>query len=449
MIRLSRSPFRLGFRSIAAAVAALACASCSSGSPTTVGGHDSGAHDAATKDSGNTPDVQSTTQPDATREAASDAHVTTAADATTDGATDAKKTAPDAPFDAPVDSGPAVADAGGPSDAGKAPAPSGSATTSTTPINFALHHLWLGDSLPDSTFTTDTTGTIWQKFGYNIDGLITNQYSTDVCTLNKARGATQLTQVDGDNGIDNSFGANIVPLLSSALSNLSQSVSKSISDGSFTILVDTVGLTSSPTQTNTGLKGELFSGASYGGTPPITDAGAFVVTDNWPIGSNSLSMGTNLDAGSVVGFPTAYVSNGLWVNGSPADLTLLLLLQGQPLVLRIHEAVVTFNHTVDGSGQDHATNGIISGVLKTTEFLTEINEVAAAQQYCSEASLLLNFIGSASDIMHDGTNAAGKPCDGISIGLAFDGDAIAAPSKVIQVLDAGGMAATCVADAGG
>jgi hypothetical protein len=55
---------------------------------------------------------------------------------------------------------------------------------------------------------------------------------------------------------------------------------------------------------------------------------------------------------------------------------------------------------------------------------------------------------SASDILHDGTNVAGQPCDGISIGLAFDADGIAQPDKVTPSVDAGPLPAGCVADAG-
>lgn len=345
---------------------------------------------------------------------------------------------------APTDAPPDVAiDAGGPSEAGKPPRPSGDAAAASAPINFAIHHLWLGDSDPTPAFTADSNA--WSTFGYNIDGLITNANSTDVCT--KASGAKAAIQVDGVHGIDNSFGKNVVTLLATAISNLSKTVTGSITDGSFTILIDTTGLTASPSQTNTGLTGSLFSGAPYGGAPPVADASAFLVTDDWPVTSSSLA--GSLDAGAAIAFPSAYVSNGLWVSGAPVDLTLLLSLQGQPLVLHIHQAILSFTHSVDASGQDHATGGMIAGVLKTSEFLEEINIVAAQQDYCAAAGLLLNSMRSASDIQHDGTNVAGQPCDGISIGLAFDADAIAQPDKVVQSVDAGPPPAGCVADAGG
>ena len=338
-------------------------------------------------------------------------------------------------------------DVGGPTEAGKPPKPAGDASGSKTALNFAIHHLWLGDSLPDPAFPPDPTGTAWSKFGYNIDGLVTNESSTDVCTLNTAAHATTKVQIDGVDGIDNSFGKNIVPFLASVLSNLSESVSTDIEKGSFTILLGTTGLLPSLTQTNTGLTGALFQGAAYGGAPATNDAGSLLVTDDWPVSSGSIAGGrASLDAGAAVQFPSAYVSNGLWVNGTPGDVTLDLSFQGQPLVLQIHQAIITFHHTADATGQDHATGGIISGVLKASEFLREIDEVAAQQHYCSSAGLLLNFIASTADILADGTNVAGKACDGISIGLAFDADAIAAPDKVVQAVDAGGAPPPCVPD---
>ena len=342
---------------LAAALALAATACSSSSAPAT--GADAAPHDAATHDS----------------------HVAPGKDAAHDARSSAK---PDAGTGA--DASDAVAplgDAGGPSEAGKAPGRAGDASSANAPLTFAIHHLWLGDSDPDPSFTPDTSA--WSTFGYNIDGLITTEYSTDVCTLDHAAHATTAVQVDGTNGIDNSFGKNIVPVLASALPMLSQTVSASIASGSFTILLGTTGLTSSPTQTNTGLTGSLFSGAPYAGTPPVTDAGSFLPTDSWPILSGSLSNGV-LDAGALVDFPTAYVTNGVWVNGSPGDITLLITLQNQPLVLAIHQAVISFTHTVDSAGQSHASGGFISGVLRTSEFLVEINHVAAQQDYCTEAS---------------------------------------------------------------
>lgn len=422
------SHLRLGLLSSLGLGAALLASGCSSSSsPASMGPADSGAHEASTRD------------------AAHDGHTGAKHDgAVSDAQNDAAEEA------AIVDAGVDVAvDAGGPTDAGKPVPPAGDATPSSTELTFAMHHIWLGDSLPDPAFTADPTGTVWSTFGYNIDGLITNEKSTDVCTLDQAAGATTIIQLDGVNGIDNSFGKNIVSfLVDIQLNDLSEAVSESIEDGTFTVLVDTKGLTNDPAQTNTGLTGQVYGGAAYGNAPPtVSDGGPFLTTDNWPVTSTSV-LGS-LEAGAVEAFPHAYVTHGTWVNGSPGDVTLQLNLQGQGLTLKIHQAIITFAHTIDDAGQDHATKGMISGVLKKSEFLAEIDEVAAQQDLCSEYGLVLNGMAKTADILSDGTNTAGVPCDGISVGISFDGDAITAPTQVVPVVDAGNQKPPCVADAGG
>ena len=57
-------------------------------------------------------------------------------------------------------------------------------------------------------------------------------------------------------------------------------------------------------------------------------------------------------------------------------------------------------------------------------------------------------ISQASDILKDGTNVPGKPCDGISIGLGFVGKKIANPTK-IAADDAAVPPDPCSTDGGG
>jgi hypothetical protein len=57
---------------------------------------------------------------------------------------------------------------------------------------------------------TPTTGA-WKQMGFNLDGKVTTATSTDVCQL--VAGAEPAEQDDGQDGIDNSFGENICPIL--------------------------------------------------------------------------------------------------------------------------------------------------------------------------------------------------------------------------------------------
>jgi hypothetical protein len=336
-------------------------------------------------------------------------------------------------------------------DAGRPPPPPPTKMTmSTAKHNMAIRNLYLGDESP-GTFATGSTPPAWASFGYNIDGLITTAQSTDVCTFN-SNGSTQ-DQVDGTNGIDNSFGENIDSFLSTLAP--STDISADIAAGKFTLEFNTVGLDGTATQSATGLTGALFAGSTYAGTPATTGTGtstSFDITDNWPVNGSLLVDPTNIASGSKINFANAYVNGGVWVSGEPNDISLTLSLMGQSLSITIHAGVVTLPITTDAAGQFHSKTGIVSGVIETTEFVTAVNAVLAGIGECGLQSTVEPLLLGAQDIIigSDGTtitNTKGTPCNGISIGLAFDADEIAQPSTVAPAADAGAAATSC-GDAG-
>jgi hypothetical protein len=297
--------------------------------------------------------------------------------------------------------------------------PDAGTTTTTTEQNFATKTLFMGD--------TDRNGVAnlnaWKSFGYDMDGKTTTAVSTDVCTL--FAGAPKSTQIDGDNGIDNSFGANILPiLLTTAGADFSTKINASIAAGNFTFLYDVTGLDGTPSQTATGLHGFFDLGDPFGQTAPT-----FTTADDWPVDPTSLNDPSN-PRSSKYPWATAYVTGGLFVSGPPSGTIVLpLSMGGAALPVTIHQAVITWQ-SVPGQ----AANGTIAGVLDTEEFIAALQQAAgristslcAGQAFDSIASQ----IRQASDILKDGSNAAGVACDGISIGLGFNAVQIALPSRV-------------------
>jgi hypothetical protein len=72
-----------------------------------------------------------------------------------------------------------------------------------------------------------------------------------------------------------------------------------------------------------------------------------------------------------------------------------------------------------------ATEGVIAGVLDTEALVGQIESLAGtlSPEFCNggpTVESILNQIRQASDIMSDGSQQAGTPCTGISIGLGFD-----------------------------
>jgi hypothetical protein len=316
------------------------------------------------------------------------------------------------------------------------PPPSGVQTTGATALNFALHHIHLGDEL-DSQGQPD-----WYQYGYNIDGLDTTATSTNVCGL--YQNANPKNQIDGPGGIDNSFGENIVvSLLSAALANPSATVNASLAQGSYTLMLDVTGLLPTAGQTATGLSGMLFDGAPFNQSPNASTAvPTWTTADDWPLAASSVASATN---GAALVPPVAsteplvgsYVVSGVFVSGKPTDVTLSIPLAGTELVLPIQHAVITFDYpcaTSSGTATTHVSGGIISGVIDAQALVTNFQIVAGtvSSSLCQTSvyQQVANAILQSADILDDGSNVSGTPCNGISVGIGFDADEIAPPEVV-------------------
>ena len=132
------------------------------------------------------------------------------------------------------------------------------------------------------------------------------------------RAFAALVKTDGTNGIDNSFGANIMPIIIGLASDAEDKVNQSLTDGSFTLMVkaDKLGTQKNYTTINAALfGGGNFSDYNDGGTP------LFDGTDNWPV------LYELLDNGDItkpkVTFPSSYVVDGTWVSGTKGTIIVI------------------------------------------------------------------------------------------------------------------------------
>jgi hypothetical protein len=323
--------------------------------------------------------------------------------------------------------GGSLADAGDGGDAAPPDSPIDHQTIPTGAVTtFAVHDVFMGES--DRQGVPSTTA--WKNFGRNVDGLVTTKSSTDVCTL--TAGAPLANQVDGNNGIDNAWGAVIMPIIqtASSLPTPSATVSQAIQAGGSTMLIQLIGLSSDPSQTSSGLGAQVFMGA------PDQDAGppAFDSTTDWPVASTSLKDGVTIVGGALAQFNASSISNGTFDSGDSAGTVLWnMTFQGVPLILVIHAPRITFDHTTASD----LVNGTISGVLDAQEFVSALQAVAGriSQSLCGPAfDGIAQQIKQANDILVNGTNQAGQACTGISIGLGFNAKLVANPTTVAQIV---------------
>ncbi len=314
-----------------------------------------------------------------------------------------------------------------------APGGDGAGTT------LAVNKLYLGDTDWDGNPNPDA----WKDFGYDLDGFKSTKNSANHCKVN-AGGSKAAIQTDGNGGIDNSFGFNIMPIITSLATDASTKINDNINSGAFTIILKIDGIGGGTNYA--GLPASLYAGAQLVDANGTETVPKWDGTDQWPVycelmndcqtsGTKQIADGND----SKVKFPSSYVANGTWVSGSKANVALSLSVSGYSLSLTIHNAVLTAK--LDGGNPPAgATRGIIAGILETEELITSLQSVAGnIDSSLCEGSTFDNIaqqIRATSDIMKDGTQNPDAVCDGISIGLGFDMKAVQV-GKVMDKAEAG------------
>ncbi len=308
--------------------------------------------------------------------------------------------------------GGAPADGGANASSARWPAePSGPVVTGTDIHNYALRKLYLGDT------------STWKKYGFDLDGKRTTAASTDVCKA--AAGAPKNNQEDGDNGIDNSFGRNVMLIVANLRQSAQADVNAALDDGKFTIMIVTKGWTPTDTAfTGKGVTAKLYAGGKFSDTGKPT----WTTADDWPVAPSLLTDPTNIDSTKIV-LDKAYGVKGTFVSGSPTKVSISLSFGGIDLALDIEQAIITMD--INGAS---ATNGRIAGVINAEKLIDGLRKLGGrfSPSLCQGSAIdsIADQIRQSADMFSDGTNAAGRDCDAISVGLAFDATEIGAPKRI-------------------
>jgi hypothetical protein len=246
----------------------------------------------------------------------------------------------------------------------------------------------------------------WTVYGADIDGQQGYDAATH-CTPNS--GANHFVVfIDGEDGIDNSFGHNILPGLEAFADN----INASITSGNIGYLFDIVDLGAMPTQT--GLTTRFYAGAHLGQEPSFD--GAFC----WPIDGATVTDPNDPTSATVV-FDSSVLLDHELFSGAPQKLELMLEYQGIEVPLTLHHARVWVPLTTDHQATAPGAVGRISGVLDAEEFVAVASRYvhAAMPQSCDDFETMATVIRQASDILVDGTQDPNTVCNGISVGLGF------------------------------
>jgi len=271
----------------------------------------------------------------------------------------------------------------------------------------AVDRIYYGDT--DFNGTPDATNG-WKQYGFDLDGLTSTATSTDLCT---PQGNTPPKNVypDGNDGIDNSFGRNLLPIFSGLFASFSTQANAALTSGQFTLLIKLGSLGAAADQASIVTK--VYTGA------PLSKAPEFDTDDCWPVTAESVTNPADVESAKLA-FPTSTLTANHWDSATQGDLDLTILVGGTPVHLVLHKARMAMD--LDG-GHQNALTGMIGGVLDTEEFVAEIKKIAGNidPSLCAGPTVdsIVAQMRAASDILKDATQDPTKPCDGISIGLGF------------------------------
>jgi hypothetical protein len=269
--------------------------------------------------------------------------------------------------------------------------------------------------LGDSEWSGAKSAGAWKQFGYNVDGLVSSAESTDLC-LPRAGGKKVNVYPDGDNGTDNSWGKNVMPMVTGVAPEAAPQANEQIAQGAVTHLFHLTDLGSSSDYNPILARG--YAGAQKG-SPPSFDG-----SDVWPIKAESLAAPPDV-ATALVQFPQSYVVGNVWVSGVGGGVLEVSLGVGFATVLKIHRPLVTIELAPD---HQSSTRGVISGVLDVEELIVDIEKTAGqlSPDLCQGSTIesIANQLRQAADIMKDGTQNPALECDGISIGIGFEARAV-------------------------
>lgn len=292
----------------------------------------------------------------------------------------------------------------------------------------------------------------WKQYGFDLDGQTSDPSSANHCQLVAGADPSKVKQ-DGQDGIDNSFGANLAPLIATFSKTWVDDWNSAIVDGGPTIVLRL------PSLALPDVDGGTSPFGPDGGPPdagPLSDAGSpaaqpllgytsakLCEKPDW-LGPHLLPIdGASVDGGELAQAkfqaPSGTLTGDYFYSGTIPEALVIIPVRQAALHLHLRNARVSMFLSAD---RRIATFGHLGGVASTDEL---VNEVTTSKGYiysgvCALPILFDNIvqqIRQASDILDDGTQDPGKTCNGISMGIGFDA-AIVEIGEVVSVPAAAG-----------
>lgn len=314
---------------------------------------------------------------------------------------------PDAtPPDAgPLDAGPDAPDAEPPPDAGPAcplrhepPRPSVAPSPEGFQRYFAIERMELGTAAPDA----------WRVIGLDLD----DRCTTSETPLEELECSTRIAagHPDGEEGIDNQFGASILPSIAEYDVDVLIDYNQSFRRGLYGLVFSVSGWNRLPDDDAVVVAVlEATEGVGPTGGPP-----EFLGDDVWTVTQDSL-VGRDLERPLCSG--TGYVSGGIVVGKLPSRCGFRITSENEhtvQVILTRATALIDIDEGSSTFGQ-----GTLSGRWRVADFTNTFESIGEA--FCPDAAgpVISAALNAAADVLAEGSADPSVRCDAISFGASF------------------------------
>lgn len=271
---------------------------------------------------------------------------------------------------------------------------------------------------------------LWRTTGYNLDGRDTQDVSDEVECI-PGGGADSV--LDGEGGVDNSFGQLITPLLLVAQPTFEQDGRLNESNGLGAVLLRVTGWNgmANDSLVNVTLTQSVFGTPKVGGAIPdagvpdggiVYDDGGIPPLPQWD-GNDAWWGRTDSFFGGDVMRPriaddNAYVANWTIVMRLPDRRDVIFSGDTRGVVFKLTDATLTAHVTTDGNTVDLA---LLAGRWASNDILDAIPFVGVCPG-TGNYTLLQNLLTTSVDVRSTpGSGGPGISCDALSVGIGFSG----------------------------
>lgn len=279
-------------------------------------------------------------------------------------------------------------------------------TPNATGAVFAVSFFRLGMTKLDGEPTTDA----WKQYGFDLDGICTSAADSETSKGTCRRVALSEADVltDGDNCIDNNFGAKLIAMIRALDPAAETKIGDGVKKGALTLVLHIEDL--SPSGADPSANAMLFAAKARGGVANLDGS------DTWDVDATSVSGGDlSKPLASLTGSVALVNGKRIWTGRADQLALPAVFISGATDAIPVHGARIEIN--LDDN------RGTIAGYAEMSGVKAVVSKVLGQQKLCPMMPIyeaIMTNVGRTADMPTALPHDPEKECTALSMGLGVE-----------------------------